>query len=220
MNREAERHLDQAGKFLGKGEENYRKAAFHIQAAKDAGASTEVVAAALGRSTHWIQHVLKWAASPESKEHPSPFGGKTPEQKGRGAVEARRILREAPLEQVEQIIAELPFERQQAVAAAAGDRYAKVRQAADEKERGLTPAQRKEREAAVETVRQGSAEMMAGLDALAIVTDLEHATELLAAMVEKSVITPDGMRRIDTALAAFLDEYKVAQAMVGEEARA
>lgn len=217
MNREAERHLDKAEKLIAKGTAAWRKAAEEILAARDADPKLTMakVGERLGHGESWVRRILAWANSDSGL--PTPFTGDSP---GVATRHARQVLRDAPLEQVEQIIGDLPFERQQAVAAAAGDRYAKVRHEADERERGMTPAQRKEREAAVESVRQGSAEMTAGFDTLAIVNDLEHATELLTQMVAKGVVSPDGMRRIDTALAAFLDEYKVAQAMVGEEATA
>jgi hypothetical protein len=216
VNREAERHLDKAGKLIGKGSDAYLKAAAEILAARDADPRLSIKDAGekLGRTGGWVKKLLAWAANPETD---TPFA--EPHREPRDIRGARAVLADAPLEQVEKIIGDLPFERQQAIAAATGDRYAKVRQEADERERRMTPAQHKERDAAVETVRQGAAEMMAGVDALAIVNDLEHATELLKAMVEKSVLSHEGMRRIDTALGAFLDEYRVAQAMVGEEAR-
>lgn len=217
MNRAAERHLDRAEKFIAKGTEAWRKAAEEILAARDADPKLTMakVGERLGHGESWVQRILKWANS--DSELPTPFTGDSP---GVAARHARQVLRDAPMEQVEQLIGDLPFERQQAVAAAAGDRYAKVRQEADERERRMTPAQHKEREAAAETVRQASADALAGFHGLGIVADLEHATELLAEMIAGGTVTTVVLQKVDAALAAFLDEYRVAQAMAGEEAHA
>jgi hypothetical protein len=77
-----------------------------------------------------VREVVRWGTS--STPASTLYARGADDHRDRSA--ARKILREAPLEQVEQIIDELPAERKQAVAAAAGDSYAKARQEHNERE--------------------------------------------------------------------------------------
>jgi hypothetical protein len=216
MNQSAERHLTKAETYLGKGEAWYRKAGAEIAAAKEAGATWTEIGDRLDRSKSWCQKVIAWAESPANAGSvPTPFT--EPGREPTDVRGAKRVLREAPLEQVEQIISALPKERQQAIAAATGDRYAGRRQEHDERERGMTPAQRKEREAAGEEADQHVANLMSGFDHLNIATNLRVSTDILKEMIAKNTLTSEGLSHIDQALAEFLDEYKVAQAAVGQE---
>lgn len=220
MNREAERRLDKATGYLDRGEGLYRKAADEVIAARDADPTLTIKAAGerIGRSEAWVKKLLAWALDPEQTE-PTPYSGS--KMSARKDVEkTRRILREAPLEQVEQIITTLPRERKLAIAAELGDVAAKQRHEFEERERNMPPAERKAREAAAQTVRTGVAVATAGFDTFGIVNHLEQATTILGEMVGNGVISTDGMAKVDAALAAFLDEYRVAMAMTGQEASA
>jgi hypothetical protein len=129
----------------------------------------------------------------------------------------RKILQEAPLEQVEQIIAGLPKSRQQAIAAAAGNEYMKERQRQQEKERALTPRQREERERATTAITHPVKQAAAGFAALGIVGHLEQATEELQELLSDSSLTPRVLRQIEKASDAWNREFDFARQMAGEE---
>ena len=220
---EVERHLAKAQSYLAKGEAWYRKAGEEIELAREAGATWPQIGDRLDRSKSWCQRVSEWAKSPANGGSPdTPIDWKRGSHGTTAEIQAgaRKLLAEAPMEQVERIIETLPKERKQAVAAAAGHQYSKLREEMEERERNLTPAQHKEREAAGATIDTHVGRVMAPFSSLSIANHLEQATDLLKEMVEGHAVSPEVMTAIDTALAAFLDEYKVAQAMVGTEAGA
>ena len=216
MNQSAERHLAKAETYIGKGEAWYRKAALEIVAAQESDpalTNREIGEYLGGYSKDWVRKVVAWSTTDEAPR--TPF--MEPHRDSTDVRGAKRVLATAPLEQVEQIIATLPKDRQQAIAAATGDRHATARQTYDERERDMTPAARKEREAAVEEADQHVADLMSGFDHLSIATNLRVSTDILQEMIAKNTITPEGLSHIDQALAGFLDEYKVAQAAVSQE---
>ena len=141
MNKEAERHLVKAEGHLAKGEAFYRKAAAEIVAAQEADfkLTYKQIGERVGRSDGWVRRLVTW-----STDETCTLALPSSEPTGQVAARhARGVLRNAPLEQVEQIISDLPKERQQAIAAAAGDRYAQHRQRHDEEQaRQLTPGER------------------------------------------------------------------------------
>lgn len=204
--------------YIGKGEEFYRKAAAEILAARDEGATLDECAESLGRSQTWVRETLKWHSSPAHPDVPTPFAGKTAEEKGRGVVEAKRVLKDAPLEQIEQIIAGLPEDRQRAVAAAAGNEYLKARQDYDEDERRQTPAQRKEREAAGEKLAQAGKEAAGGFASLSIAEHIEQAADELAEWIADGSVTSTNIKPLLAANKKWLEELHVAIAMAGLEA--
>lgn len=119
MNERAERHLVRAEKHLARGDEFYGKAADEIIAAQEADPqlSQREIGERFGRSARWVRDLVQWRTSGEST--PTPWKGERSTAE-LNAMATRKVLRESPLEQVEQIISGLPEERQQAVAAAAG----------------------------------------------------------------------------------------------------
>jgi len=128
---------------------------------------------------------------------------------------ARAVLRDAPLEQVEQIISTLPAERQRAIGAAAGHAYLGARQEHEEREGRLTPAQRKEREAQKREGREAMAKAMGGWNVASIVNSIDHATVLLQEMVEDHAVTENAITHIEKATDGLLAELRVARAMAG-----
>lgn len=216
MNREAERHLTKAVGYVERGEGYYRKAAEEIVAATEADPtlSQREIGERIGRSKQWVQRLLAWERDPSSG-HATPYGGQA------DAINVRKtkqILREAPMEQVEQIVATLPPERQKAIAAAAGHGYLGARQDYDEAERRRTPEDRREqaeaRERLTRPVRQASGDFAA----LGIAAHLEQAIEELRELVADASLTPQAARRIRPLLDTFVTEFQFAEALLGEEA--
>jgi hypothetical protein len=215
MNRKAEQHLAKAEEYVGKGEKWYAKAADEIIAAKaaDFSLTNAEIGKRFGRSEPWVRKLVAWRTNPSSST-PTPYAGEAP------AVDLRKAkqwLREAPAEQIEQALAELPSERVHIVGAAVGDAYSVSRREFDEAERDLSPAQRKAREAGQDQIQGSVAKAMSGFDTFGIVNHLGQATSILTRMIAEDTLTEEYVRQVDTALAAFLDEYRVAQAKVAEE---
>lgn len=216
MNRQAEQHLAKAEKYLGKGEEFYRKAAQEIVAARDADDTLgfREIGARFDRSEKWVRDIVQWHTSAEGV--PSPWAGKE-HADNRATAHTKRILRDAPLEQVEQIISELPEDRQRAVAAAAGNEYLKARQEYDEKEDSLTPAERKAREASKQAIASAGLKAAASFATLGIAGHLEQATEELRELISEGSLTRETFGAIAEADNAWRTELQVAAAMVGLE---
>jgi hypothetical protein len=152
-----------------------------------------------------------------SQQEKGATGARAPWTQGqREQRNARAVLRDAPLEQVEQIIAALPKERQQAIGAAAGHEYMKARQEYTERERNLTPADKREREHAREEIARPVRQAVAGFSALGIIGHLEQATDELRELLADGSLTPKVARQIDRASDAWNTELKFALQMVGE----
>ncbi|MBA2742687.1 MAG: hypothetical protein H0U46_11850 [Actinobacteria bacterium] len=216
MNQRALKHVQKAGDYLAKGDGFYNRAAAEMSSAKAEGATWVEIGDSLCRSSSWCKKIVSWAKTPaNSGSAPTPFaepGRDTTDVRG-----AKRILAEAPLEQVEQIVSELPADRQRAVAAAAGHQYLKARQDYAEEEARLSPAQRKEREAAKETITRPAREIRATFGTMSIAQHIEAATEKMRELVGDASLTPDNLEAIDKAFAEFSAEYQVARAMAGLE---
>lgn len=179
MTRKAEQHLAKAQEYVARGEEFYRKAAAEIVAAQkaDPTLSNREIGEWFGHSEHWVRKIVAWSTSATTTSH-GPFGG--PEEVAKADTrDARRVLREAPIEHVEHIIDQLPPERKRAVAAAAGNSYLKARQDYDEEERSLSHAERAEREIAQDAITKSARTATAGFTALGIIGHLEQATDEL-----------------------------------------
>jgi hypothetical protein len=201
--------------------------------AADAGATQQEIAKVAGftydekqrRSLGVQRHIAVAARYPSSSPRP-PYSEAYDAVTGfdRDAAQARtdtartkRTLTDAPLEQVEQIIAGLPKERQQAVAAAAGNAYLQARQQYADDERHITEAERHDRERAHEEITRSARNATAGFTALGIIGHLDQATEELRELNADSSVTPEMTRKIDRSLDAFVTEFRFARAMLGEE---
>lgn len=93
--------------------------------------------------------------------------------------------------------------------------YEKARAAEDERVANLTPAQKKEIEAAKAAITQPIDKALAGVSASAVANYLDIATENLSDMISKEQITAPFVGQIEAALQRFLDEFEVAKAMTG-----
>lgn len=111
MNKQAEQYCAKAKDYLAKGDQFYRKAKPEIQAAYQVpGTRQEDIAKYLGRSVTWVQDVIAWNGE-------GTLYGKDTEARQRR--QTSQTLREASVEQVEQIIDQLPAERRVEIAEAA-----------------------------------------------------------------------------------------------------
>lgn len=216
MNTLAEKHLAKAQGYLAKGDGFYRKAAEEIVAAQEADhtLSNREIGERFDKSASWVRDIVRWSTT--SQGVASPWAGKE-HADNRAVAHTKRILRDAPLEQVEQVISELPRERQRAVAAAAGNEYLKARQDYDEEEKRLSIADRKERQATSEVLTQKVREASGGFASLGIAGHIDQATEELRELVADSSLTAETLRIVLAADAAWREELQVAAAMVGLE---
>jgi hypothetical protein len=217
MNREAEKHLDKADDYLGKGDGWYRKAANEIVAALNADPtlSQREVGERFKRSRAWVRDMVTFATTglPEATSPAWTRGSHATTAEIKAGAE--KLLAEAPLEQVERMISELPEDRRLAVAAAAGSGYAAERMAENERVAGLTPAEKKEIEAAKGAISAPIEKALGGFTALGVVGHLEQATEDLAEMIANDAVSPESIYRIEQAHALFVTELEVAKATAG-----
>jgi len=215
MNTEAQAHLAQAQTLVARGEEFYRQAADEIIAAKrvDPTLTFRAIDQVLGAYDGFTGNIVRWRES-NTKNLRLPHSGQYDRVK---ASLTRSTLRDAPMEEVERVIDELPRERQQQIAAAAGHSYHKARVEFNERERNLTPAERSEREAAGEALMQPVRQATAGFATLGIIGHLEQAHEEIHELVADNSLNRQLVRQIDRALEAIQAEMHVARALVGIE---
>ncbi len=133
------------------------------------------------------------------------------------AARTKRTLMDAPLEQIERIIDQLPSERKQAVAAAAGHSYLKARQDYDDGERQIGGDERKKRDEAQEQMTRRLRDATSGFTTMGIVGHLGQATEELRELNADSSVTSEAAEKIEAAIQAFLAEFRFAQQMLGME---
>jgi len=214
LNNEAVRHLTLARGFLDKGESFYHKAAEEIVAAQQADPSLTNVEIGewFGRGRDWVRTLVTWHTSGDRDR--APFAGKS---EVKDTSKTRVLLREAPMEQVERILDELPPERVQQIAAAAGHSYHRARVEYDESERNMTPAQRSQREAEVDEMLKPVRQATAGFATLGIIGHLEQAHEEIHELVADGSLTKKLVRQIDRALQTIEAEMQVARGLVGIE---
>jgi hypothetical protein len=215
VNQEALRHIAKAATHLARGEGSYRKAADEMQAAKDAGATWPEIGDGLGRSASWCRRIVSWAKTPANDRSTStPFGGEA-ERERLDSSATRKVLRDAPLEQIEQLMGDLAPERRQAIAAAAGHTYSQARQAVEEEKKNRTPEEEKARQQDREESTRAARQATSVFTALGIVGHLEQATEELRELMADASLGPEGARRIERALEAFVREFNFAMALIG-----
>ncbi len=173
MNTQATKHLSQAASFVAKGTEFYRKAAEEIVAAqkadstlsnRQAGEYIGEIARGESYSENWVRGIVRWRTSSQEPAD-TPWAFDTPR---RQADMTKQILREAPLEQIEQIIDQLPADRRVEIAEAA------LKPEKNERQRG-----RKTRQANREERHEDPARYAAQVVSL----DLRKANDALLAAV-------------------------------------
>ena len=212
MNATALRHVQKAASLLTRGEQSYRQAAAEMTAAKEAGATWPEIGDALGRSTSWCKRIVAWAETPANDgSTPTPFGGEA-ERERLDASATKKVLRDAPLEQVEQMLAALPTERRQAIAAAAGHGYSQARQEHEQRQRRHDEDEPRDQH--THRARQATA----GFTALGIVGHIEQATEELRELQADASLTSETARKIERALEELNREFAFAKQLLGEEA--
>jgi hypothetical protein len=117
MNQAARKHLDRAKDLIERGESYYRKAAEEIIAAQkaDPTLSNREIGEWFGRGKDWVRNLVLWHTNGEP-DRPIDWRRGSHGTANEIRAGAKKLLREAPPEQVEQIIAELPPERQSVIA--------------------------------------------------------------------------------------------------------
>jgi hypothetical protein len=206
MNKPAERHCAKAKAYIAKGDVFYRKAKPEIEAAIAEGASTREVARYLARSHTWVQTVRDWDGE-------GTLYGKDTER--RQIDQAKQVLREAPLEQIEQVFESIPEERRQAVLAAAGEIYAKARQDYVERERRKTPSEHAEREEARRDVRRFTDDLVNSFSPMTIINHLDAATEEFSAATQRGGLTYEQLRQIEEAHERWVAVLEFGRQMAG-----
>jgi len=215
MTSDAEKHLVKAERLLAKGDGFYAQAADEIIAAQQADPtlSNREIGERFGRSRQWVRILVAWRTSGTSSL-PTPYAG---EADAINVRKTKQILREAPLEQVEQIVASLPKERQTAILAAAGGGYEKARQAENERVKNLTPAQKKEIEAAQGEITAPFHRALGPMTAQRVVNHIDQATDGVKELISNNALTKEAYTEIQEALTRFHTELDVALAMAGLE---
>lgn len=213
MTNDAQKHLDKAAKFIARGDGFYEQAADEILAAQksDPTLGNREIGERFGRSHTWVRQLVTWRTNGMTSPAPYTGTGRTHQD----AVATRKTLREAPLEQIEQIIEALPEDRKLAVAAAAGSGYHKERLKENERVKNLTPAEKKEIEAAKAGITDPVDKALGGFTTLGVVGHIEQATEDLSQLIADNAVTAESIYRIDQAHALFLTELEVARATAG-----
>ena len=101
-------HLQKAREYVARGDEFYAKAADEIIAAMaaDSTLSYRQIAETVGRSATWCKTIVSWRTNGQRADE-TPFSGS--EYASRQAEShAKRVLREATPEQLEDIVSSLP----------------------------------------------------------------------------------------------------------------
>lgn len=133
---------------------------------------------------------------------------------------AVRVLKEASPDEVMELVSRLPAASQRRLAAATGDSYAEVRASFEDRERRLTPAERRERRDAAEALTRPIREATAGFQALGVIGHLEQATSELHEITADGSLTAKLVRGIARARDAFNAELEMASRLVGIEEEA
>lgn len=159
----------------------------------------------------WLQAYDEGLSDPAKASRLTPVSV----QAASDARVAKRVLATAPLEHVEHWISELPKERRQEIAAAVGHAHSKARVEFEERERNLTPVQRKEREANHATIDSFGAAMTSPFIVQRILDRLEQVDEDVRELIAHDQLTPEIARKIGSALEKLNNEFEVAKAMSG-----
>jgi hypothetical protein len=219
VNRSAREHLDKAEGYLDKGNGFYRKAAAEIVAAQQADStlSNGEIGKRFDKSATWVRDLVRWhtTALPDA---PIVWSRGTHGTKAEVEKGVEKILRDAPMEQVERMVAKLPPARRQALAAAAEPTpYREARREYAEQEARMTPAQKSAREAAAHQATAGARQAAAGFAEIGIVAHLEQAAEELRELIDEDALNKRLVRALEKANATWQTELEVALGMVGLE---
>lgn len=130
MNKQAEKHLQRAEGLFARGDGFYHKAVEEIVAAQkaDSTLSNREIGSRFGKTDSWVRSLVQWHTSADGRA--TPFAGDTPQNRANELAKTKRVLREAPLEQVEHIVGALPAKQAAKLAQAALERPGVARELA------------------------------------------------------------------------------------------
>jgi hypothetical protein len=218
VNQAAEQHLAAAEEYLGKGEAFYRRAVDEILAAQtaDPAVSNREIGERFGRSEKWVRDLVRWRTT-SSPETPVDWSRGSHGTKAEIEAGARKLLAEAPAEQVERLISELPRERQRQIGAAAGNEYLRASQDAREERGRRTFAEQDEIDRAGEQITRPIRQAVAGFTSMGIAQHLEQAADDLHELAADQSLTAEAMAPIERAHVKWLEAYRFAMALAGME---
>jgi len=226
MRRPTAAHLVRAKDFADRGDvhatkagEFYAKAADEVIAARAEEPLTwPEIAKKMGRSQTWCREIVT-----ARQLKPAETSIEVKWSRGSHATTAeirqgaKKLLAEAPMEQVERLLDDLPRDRLAAIGSAAGDEYMGRRHEYDEEQRSRTPAQEKELEATKSRIDTHVRTAISGLASMSIADHLDTATEMLNELVVDHSVSKEVLRVILKADGAWRAELEVAAAMAGIE---
>lgn len=218
MTNEAQKHLDKAVKLIAKGDGFYSQAADEIIAAQkaDPTLSNREIGEKFSRSKEWVRALVTWRTTGEPD---GPMNWRRGSHATKKEIDkgVEKFLADAPMELVERLIDDLPEDRKLIVAAAAGSGYHKERLKENERVKNLTPAQRKEIEAAKAAITAPMDKALGEITLLRVVNHIEQATDGIVELIEARALNPAAVDAIRTALIRLNTELDVAFAMAGLE---
>jgi hypothetical protein len=193
--------------------EAYKRAAKEIVAHKqETGETWETLARALGREQHYVKKLSQWERSGFEAETPFLMDKHATE---RAALShTKRVLTQAPLEQVEQIIDGLPQQRKVKIAAAAHDSYFEESERKSE-ERQKTPRERRRTREFVDKVAKPIKTMLGSMRANAVLESLREAKEEYRLLVEEGELSLEAVHAIGDELEEFQRELEFGRQLVG-----
>jgi hypothetical protein len=215
-------HLARARQFLAIAEaenskrEAYKMAADEIAAEKqETGETNENLARFLGRKKDYVTKLLAWRKSGFEAETPFLMDKQAT---NRAAIShTKKVLREAPMEQVEQLLSELPKERQEKIAAATGDHYMQAKHQELDRRKQQTDAEKAEELRDQVAMKKPFFELAAGLSAESIGGLLTAAAESLQQLAEQGMLTTKAMRLIEVYDEQWRSALEWARELSGED---
>jgi hypothetical protein len=208
MNKVAEKHLTKAKLYLAQGDELYRKAKGEIDAAIAAGASQREVSRYLLKSQSWVRDVIAWDGTG------TLYGHDTEARQNR---QARQVMREAPMEQVEQIIDDLPPERQAQIVGSIAKKPGMEKKIVDAMIRHEPSLPPHERERIAAETKQQVGKLVQPFTIAEIVNLILEARDVLHEMIDKGAIDAAADEQISQAINELTAELEMGRLLMGKE---
>lgn len=213
MNPEAQQHIEKAVSLLGRGENFYRLAADEVVAALalDPTLGYREIGKRFDRSHTWVKNLVAWSTSGTTSPGPYSQTGRPHQDR----VATRKVLREAPLEEIEQMLDALPEGRKEIIAAAAGHSYLEARKQAQEQEAEASIRKKAEKKDAKEKTTRKTRQATGAFASLGIIGHIEQATDELRELMADASLTPETAKGIARALETFTNEFAFAKQLLG-----